>query len=106
MPGTELSALTHRLGHDLPVLQMLRRPDGRERQGSLSQPEPVRRLLQHSRWSGRSPARRGPPAPRQSQFSNTPLLHRSVPMEIPRNLLPRFPLYRVEAGGLPLRKPE
>src|ERR1035437_9860680 len=37
------------------------------------------------------------------QDSSTPLLHYSIPHEIPCNLSRRFPLYRVEADGLPAK---
>jgi hypothetical protein len=35
--------------------------------------------------------------------STTPLLHYPIPQEIPCNLCPRFPLYGVEADGLPAK---
>jgi hypothetical protein len=35
--------------------------------------------------------------------STTPLLHYSIPQEISCNLSRRFPLYGVEAGGLPAK---
>ena len=38
-----------------------------------------------------------------SQHSTIPLLHYSIPREIPCNVSRRFPLYGVEAGGLPAK---
>src|ERR1035441_10790584 len=37
------------------------------------------------------------------QHSTSPLLHYSIPHKIPCNLSRRFPLYGVEAGGLPVK---